>query len=199
MTSNSLSKNKKLLRNEMRQQRSQLSEEEINQTAWFINHQLWQLPELQRANRIGAYIGVNGEADCGEIFRSSWIRKKSTYVPILRKNRMLFAKLTSKTKLQNNHFGIPEPKVLLRDALRAKNLDVVLLPLVAFDLNGNRLGMGGGFYDRTLEQLRFRKYYRRPLLIGLAYDFQQTDAIHKEPWDIPLNALITESRILRFE
>jgi len=197
MTSNSAN-DKNILRKKMRQQRMQLSEAEIDHAAASINYQLWNVPALKRANRIAAYIGVNGEADCSEIFRSAWLRKKSTYVPILRKNRMLFAKLTSKTKLQNNHFGIPEPKVTTAEVVWPKNLDIILMPLVAFDSNGHRLGMGGGFYDRTLQQLRLREKYRRPLLIGMAYDFQLTGHIHKEDWDIPLHAVITETGFQHF-
>jgi len=199
MTSTEDSKNSKQeIRRRIRTERNTLTQDEIFDAAVSLNHHLWSLPQLSRATRIATYIGINGEADCSEIIRSAWQRQKQTYVPILRKNRMLFANLSADKKLKNNRFGIPEPEYRITDLLKPANLDVVLMPLVAFDGNGNRLGMGGGFYDRSLQQLQHRKVFRHPLLIGMAYDFQRVGHISAENWDIPLDAVITETGVSSF-
>jgi 5-formyltetrahydrofolate cyclo-ligase len=69
------------------------------------------------------------------------------------------------------------------------------MPLVAFDPSGNRLGMGGGFYDRTFSYLRNRKFWTKPLLIGIAYEFQRLDSLTPSPWDVPLQAIATEKSL----
>jgi len=189
---------KQKFRRQVRQQRLELTEQDINASAAAINYQLWQLPELARANRIAAYVAMNGEASCGAFLSCAWQRRKQTYVPILRKNDMFFAQLAADTNTQNNRYGIPEPIVARKTWLKPKNLDVILLPLVAFDSAGNRLGMGGGFYDRCLRALKHRKHFKRPLLVGVAYSFQRTATIPTESWDIPLDICVTESGVTRF-
>jgi 5-formyltetrahydrofolate cyclo-ligase len=85
-----------------------------------------------------------------------------------------------------------EPAVARKLMRLPQQLDAVIVPLLGFDNNGNRLGMGGGYYDRSFAFRKQRRAWRRPLLIGVAYSFQQVDAIQTEPWDIPLDAVITE-------
>jgi 5-formyltetrahydrofolate cyclo-ligase len=79
--------------------------------------------------------------------------------------------------------------------VRAQQLDLVLLPLVGFDESGNRLGMGGGFYDHSLSFLRNRKIWRKPNLVGIAHDFQRVDSLEAKPWDMPLEAVITDRAV----
>jgi 5-formyltetrahydrofolate cyclo-ligase len=79
--------------------------------------------------------------------------------------------------------------------MRARELDLILLPLVAFDESGQRLGMGGGFFDRSLAFLAWRQHWRKPHLIGLAYDFQKVAALPREPWDVPLDAVVTDQNV----
>lgn len=74
-------------------------------------------------------------------------------------------------------------------------LDLILMPLVAFDIQGNRLGMGGGYYDRTLEFLKIRRVWNKPFVTGIAYEFQKIDAIAFSSWDIPMNCIITDNNI----
>ena len=74
----------------------------------------------------------------------------------------------------------------------------LLVPLVAFDARGNRLGMGGGYYDRTLAYLRDRSHWRRPRIFGLAHALQRVDALPKNAWDIPVDGVITEREMHRF-
>ena len=112
---------------------------------------------------------------------------------------MHFCRFTSKSKLENNRFGIPEVIFSRKNSLTAKELDVVLMPLVGFDSKGNRLGMGGGFYDRTFSYLAQRRSMHKPKLIGLAYEFQHIDSLESEPWDIPLTAVVTEKTVYSFK
>lgn len=77
-------------------------------------------------------------------------------------------------------------------------LDLIILPLVAFDLSGNRLGMGGGFYDRTLSFKHQRCHWKGPKLIGIAHELQRVDLLPVNDWDIPLDAVITEQKLYQF-
>jgi len=186
------------LRHRLKTQRRQLSEQQIGETAASVNRQLWKLPELARGNRIGCYLSVNGEVNCDEFIRSAWMRKKRIFVPILRKSGMGFFQLNDDDSLQNNRFGIPEPLPKTSAYLSAKNLDIILLPLLGFDSKGNRLGMGGGYYDRLLAFTTARSRFRRPLLIGLGYDFQRAEALKKNNWDIPMHLIVTQGKTYRF-
>ena len=84
-----------------------------------------------------------------------------------------------------------------RRLLWARELDVIICPLVAVDLNGNRMGMGGGFYDTTLGK-GYRSGAKKPLKIGWCYDFQVVEQLQRQPWDVPLDGLITPSGIRWF-
>ena len=102
------------------------------------------------------------------------------------------------TPMAPNRFGIPEPDLPAASRCPVLALDLVLVPLVAFDEAGNRLGMGGGFYDRTFRYLRHRTCWRRPHLVGIAYDAQRVPAIDARRWDVPLDAVVTETALHRF-
>jgi len=108
---------------------------------------------------------------------------------------MHFAKYSNGQTLSKNRFGIPEPSRKVSGALPTFLLSTVLVPLVAFDLEGNRLGMGGGFYDRLFDRKRVK---RKPRLIGIAYEFQRVSHLPTESWDIPLDGVITEKSFYRF-
>jgi len=96
-----------------------------------------------------------------------------------------------------NRFGIPEPPLKHRHIRMPWGLELILLPLVAFDSDCNRLGMGGGFYDRTLAYLRHRCCWRRPRLIGVAHECQRVEGLPVNEWDVALDAVITERRVYR--
>lgn len=124
-----------------------------------------------------------------------WRMRKTAYLPVLSRlaaDHLWFAQASSGMELKTNHFGIPEPVVKTAELIRAHRLDLVLLPLVAFDAHGNRLGRGGGFYDRSLEFLRHRRYWKKPHLIGLAYEFQRLERVPTDDWDVLLDGVVTE-------
>lgn len=155
------------------------------------------LPALQKAQRIALYWPMDGEIDPRSLQKISRSGRRKFFLPTLRKfpgNILVFAPWHVGKPLPRNGFGIPEPRG--RRIFFARQMDVVLLPLTGFDAFGNRLGMGGGFYDRTLAFKKHSKA-RKPLLIGVAHACQQVNALRSEPWDVPLDLAVTDKNIFR--
>lgn len=155
---------------------------------------------LLNARRIGFYLPHRGEFDLGPLMRRAQTMRLTCCLPILpRRGRIMrFGRLDRTAyPMRTNRFGIPEPV----DArpLRARQLDLLLMPLVGFDTAGHRLGMGGGYYDATLAFMKRRRHWHRPRLIGIAYECQRVDALPHDPWDMPLDAVLTERRLYRFK
>jgi 5-formyltetrahydrofolate cyclo-ligase len=167
--------------------------------AWTRTHsrlvarRLWRLPVLARARRIACYLPVNGEVDCRFIIAAAWRRGRQVMLPVMRGRRLRFAPWRPGAPTRKNRFGIGEPAGPRRDEVDGRRLDVVVVPLVAFDTDGNRLGMGGGYYDRSFAFRLHRRRWRKPLLIGVAWQFQQAGTLAARAWDVPLDAVITES------
>ena len=185
------------LRRLMRSKRKQLTAAERRDAArrlarHFSSHRLFL-----HSGRIAAYFANDAELDPAPLLLRARTMKKTCYVPVLdtvQKNRLWFAQYDDAYPLVTNRFGIPEPAQSPRRYVSPLALDLILLPLVAFDPDGNRLGMGGGFYDRTLSFLMRRRRWQRPLLVGIAYEFQKITELQREPWDIPLHGIITDQR-----
>lgn len=188
------------LRQQKRRQRRQLPARVQQQHARAIARHLNRQPALRNAARIGCYLANDGEIATDYLINTAWQRGKQVYLPLLSPlgNSLFFAPYQPGTDMARNRFGIAEPGCHPAHWLRARQLDIILLPLVAFDETGNRLGMGGGFYDRTLAFLKHRLHRRRPMLIGLAHECQASDSIITRSWDIPLDAIATEERFMRF-
>jgi len=139
-------------------------------------------------DRFAIYWASDGELDTDPIARRLLAARKTVALPVVQSGRRLaFRRYHPATPLMSNRFGIPEPDPYAATPLAAAALDVVMLPLVAFDDRGNRLGMGGGYYDATLANRP------RALRIGLAHELQRCDALPSRAWDVPLDAVITES------
>jgi 5-formyltetrahydrofolate cyclo-ligase len=154
---------------------------------------------VRRAHRIACYLANDGEIDPGPAINLLRGGGRRILLPVLRGERLWFLPFEPGTPLAANRFGIPEPAVSARHRCPARDLDLVLVPLVAFDGAGNRLGMGGGFYDRTFAYLRTRAVWKRPQLIGVAYEFQRLEALPVQTWDIPLQGIATEKRLYNFD
>jgi 5-formyltetrahydrofolate cyclo-ligase len=151
-----------------------------------IVRRLHALAAYRRARSVALYWPADGEPDVRGIEAHARARGKRLYLPVVcHGGRMAFAPWVRGGRLRRNRYGIPEPAGGRR--VPAARLDLVFMPLVAFDAQGNRLGMGGGYYDRALAGRR-----RRPLLAGIAFACQQAEAIPIQPWDIPLTVVITE-------
>lgn len=157
-----------------------------------------QLSVLASSEHIALYLANDGELDTFPLIQALWQLGKTVYLPILHPftpGYLLFVRYDKDTLLYPNKFGIPEPLAECHRLLPVNQLDIVFTPLVAFDKCGNRLGMGGGFYDRTLSQLPPDS---RCQIIGLAHSCQQVEAVPTEAWDIPLKQIITPDQRFDF-
>ncbi len=189
--------NKPELRQRMRARRRALSLSERRRAARGLCQVLQSAPLFMRARRIGLYLANDGELDPLALMVLAWRRRKQVFLPVLQDRpfeRMWFAPYSPGDELVSNRYGIPEPG--WDAAVSGRCLDLVLMPLVAFDVKGNRLGMGGGYYDRSFAYLRRRRHWRRPLLLGVGYDFQQCPKLPGDVWDVPMDGVVTESRLL---
>lgn len=193
---------KRALRLKLRRKRFELSKQEQRQAARRLCQQLKHLPEIQRARRISLYLPVNGEIDPTPLL--SWFRQRNVdvYLPVLRPlsdNSLWFVAYHANTPMVKNRFGIPEPDTRFaaqrRNRLPAWALDTLIVPLVGFDAQANRMGMGGGFYDRSLAFMR--RPGPAPALIGVAHAFQQVESLPVEPWDVPLSAVVSDLGVVR--
>jgi 5-formyltetrahydrofolate cyclo-ligase len=181
------------LRQTIRARRRAVMPDEARRCALQLARVLRRSRLVRSSQRIAAYVAADGEMDPQYLIEDLWALGKAVYLPVLvpfTRNRLWFARYTSDTRLVINRFGIPEPD--RAELIRANALDLVLTPLVAFDHSGHRIGMGGGFYDRSFAFLRTRRHWRKPRLLGIAYSFQQQSAITAAPWDVPLDAIATE-------
>lgn len=182
------------IRRRMRRRRRALSGDERARAAWALAGALGQLNAFRAARRIAVFAASDGEIDLGCAMRRYPV--KSYFLPVVPprgRRRMLFARIEDDTTFKTNRYGILEPDVPVASLATAHALDLVLAPLVAFDRRGGRLGMGGGYYDATFEFLASRKCWREPELVGVAFSFQEVPRIEREPWDIPLAAIVTDA------
>jgi 5-formyltetrahydrofolate cyclo-ligase len=105
---------------------------------------------------------------------------------------MVFQRLLPGEKLRKNRFRILEPRANSAQQRKVWALDLVMLPLVGFDEYGGRLGMGAGFYDRSLAYLARRRQWRKPTLLGLAHECQKVDRLELASWDVAMQATVTD-------
>jgi 5-formyltetrahydrofolate cyclo-ligase len=189
---------KAAIRIKMRASRMRLSRDERRLAAERVTTNLTASRLFLVSRRIACYLPSDGEVDTSEIIERMWRMHKTVFLPVLsrmRHDRLWFAPTKPGMELAPNRYGIPEPKVVARDLVRAQEIDLILMPLVAFDAQGNRLGRGVGFYDRSLGFLRQRRYLRTPHLLGLAYDFQRVPKIRPDPWDVALDGVISDRAV----
>ena len=188
-------------RKQLRKQRASLDPTERLQRSRHLCQRLMQHHLFRNSRRIAAYLAADGEIDAHPLIETAWATGKQVYLPVLRPfggNRLWFARYEPDTPLVTNRYGIAEPDINHRQRIEAFALDLVLAPLVGFDARGNRLGMGGGFYDRSFSHLLCRRHWLKPRLIGLAFDFQQASRLPTQRWDVPLTAVATENRVTEF-
>lgn len=153
---------------------------------------------MARARRIAMYVPVGRELDSLPLAHQAWSRGRSLFLPVISGSAMRFAPFRPGTEMRPNQFGILEPVTHRGELLGARHLDVIVAPLVAFDEEGNRLGMGGGYYDRTLAFLSHRTSVRRPRFVALAFEIQKVEALPVEEWDVRLDVVVTEKSTYRF-
>ncbi len=189
------------IRQQKRLLRKTLSSTIQQQHSASLQQRVTQQQSYKNSKHIACYLANDGEIDPIQIIEHAWFNGKNIYLPILSplKNSLYFAPYTADSTFKMNRFGIPEPECHASQWKKAGQLDLLLLPLVAFDTAGNRIGMGGGFYDRTLAYLQHRTQWKKPRLIGLAHEIQKVAQLERQHWDIPLNIIITEKQCYRAE
>jgi 5-formyltetrahydrofolate cyclo-ligase len=154
-------------------------------------------PELKRAQHIGIYWPMDGEIDPRPLLQR--FPTKRFYLPVLpraARNTMTFLHWPGARLRYRNRYGIPEPVAGRSEQRTPAQLDLVLLPLVAFDPKGARLGMGGGYYDRSFAFKRINPG-KGPQLVGIAHQLQCVAQLPVESWDIPLVLVATDERLYR--
>ena len=193
---------KRALRRLLRRKRQALSQHEQHMAAQKLCQRLKTLPEIRRARRLSVYLPVKGEIDPTPLI--PWLRQRNValYLPVLRPfstNQLWFVAYRPDTPMVKNRFGIDEPDAQFsaqrRNRLPAWALDTLIVPLVGFDANANRMGMGGGFYDRSLAFMH--RPGPSPTLIGVAHACQQVASLPVEPWDVPLQAVVSDQGTVR--
>lgn len=192
---------KNSLRQTIREQRRQINYYDQRLAADQLASRVIASRLLHKFKRVACYLASDGEIDTLPLIETLWSLNKQVYLPVVSHlpwEPLWFAPVNPDSDLKINRFGILEPDIHPGKRVTARQLDLILMPLVAFDIAGNRLGMGQGFYDRSLKFLNHRKFWRRPLLSGIAYDFQCVKKIDSEPWDIPLHCAITDQRLIKF-
>jgi 5-formyltetrahydrofolate cyclo-ligase len=186
------------LRRRLRLARRSLTPAEQRRHARQLARLLGKHPGFLRAKRIGAYLSSDGELDPRDLLGLAHRRHKGCYLPVLRphpKKKLWFVRYRPGDRLTPNVYGIPEPRLRNHHIRLPWALDILLMPLVGFDAAGNRLGMGGGYYDRTLAYLLQRRLWRRPTLVGIAHECQRVERLEPAPWDVPLDLVATEERV----
>jgi len=188
--------NKKQLRAQLRRARRALSERQRRHAADGLRRVAMTQGLLLNRRRIGFYASTHEEMNLMPLLNQALWLGKACFLPIVPwkfQRRLGFSRLTPLPRWYLNRFGIHEhwtPR-----PVRAWQLDLLFVPLVGFDEACHRLGMGGGFYDASLAYLRRRTVWRKPLLVGVGYECQKAGEIPVDPWDMHLDAVITEQRI----
>lgn len=183
------------LRRRVRALRRRLSPQQQRDHSLRVARRLRTLPAFRRAERVALYLSMDGEVDLAPLIRDLWDRGRRCYLPVLRRTRpgrLWFVEYRPGQCLVANKYRIPEPALTSAPRVPPWGLDLILLPLVAFDHQCRRLGMGGGYYDRSLAYLRQRTSWRSPRLLGIAHECQRVDQLIPRPWDIRLQAVVTE-------
>lgn len=196
-----LKNERKNLRTSILSKRNVLTHQEKQHASDLISKQLSGKLFFLRSKRIAFYFANGGEVDTSRLLEKALSLGKECYLPILhptKQNQMWFGRYEPGNALDKNRYGILEPCPTTSSLISPRDLDLVITPLVAFDDKGNRLGMGGGFYDRTFSFLLEEKR-GKPKLVGLAYEFQHVPEIDTHPNDVPLDIVFTENAIYSFE
>jgi len=189
------SKDRVLLRRTLTHQRRQLSHANLNRAGRSLAVQARSYLPLFAAKRVASYAPMQGEIS--PLILTNRLVNSALYLPRIVNypaRRILFYQVSELTS--QNRFSIREPKPVGRP-LTANQFDAMLVPLVAFDRRGNRLGMGGGFYDTALSFRLDHPTQRRPVLIGLAHHFQEVKSLTQQSWDVPLDVIITDRDVIR--
>ncbi|KTF15709.1 5-formyltetrahydrofolate cyclo-ligase [Pseudoalteromonas sp. H105] len=192
--------NRANLRQEVRKRRQKLSKIEQKNAAEHLKVNFIQHLKRYKTTKnlhIGIYLSNDSELDTSLLIKELWSINHHLHLPVIHPfngTTLYFQRYEENSPMTPNRYGILEPKLNCSQICPLQDLDYLLMPLVAFDNHGNRLGMGGGFYDKTLARYH-RENWQTPQLIGLAHQCQHVESLPVEPWDVPLNFIITPQKI----
>ncbi len=189
------------VRREMRARRRSISSRDRTLTSERFASIARRSGLLKPGLQLALYLPYGSEADPSALLRCARKLRCAVHLPLItnyRRSQMRFVPYDQGDRLVRNRYGILEPLARRLDSVSVRRLDVIFIPVVAVDRSGSRIGSGAGFYDRALHHLRGSRTWRRPKLIGLAFDFQLIERIQRQPWDVPLDALLTEKNLYRF-
>jgi 5-formyltetrahydrofolate cyclo-ligase len=190
---------KPALRRLLRQRRRSLTGSQQKTAATALTLRILNSDWFHHSRHIAFYLANDGEIDPALLLATALEMGKQCYLPRivdLASPHMVFGHYRRGDRLTKNSFGIAEP-LRHKATLLPQQLDLVLLPLVGFDANGGRLGMGGGFYDRSLA-FKLQQPKAKPRLIGLAHELQRVDELENNSWDVPLDGVATDSATYDF-
>jgi 5-formyltetrahydrofolate cyclo-ligase len=157
-----------------------------------IANRVVRMPAFVHSRLVACYLSIGSEVDTSAIILRAWRMKKRIFVPNTRGGGQLtFHEIRPDSEFASGPFGIPQPTG--GAVLAASRFDLVIVPVVAFDSDHHRIGMGGGYYDRTFSFLRHRKLFLKPKLVGVAFECQKIEKIAPNPWDIGLFRIFTEA------
>lgn len=187
-------------RQRLKAARGELSQSQQITAARDLVQQVMMQPEVERARTVGAYFSFGTELNTEPLLQALLDAGKRVCLPVLHpftQGHLLMLHYDLNSQLVANRYGIPEPALRCPDVVPFTQIDCLLTPLVGFDAAGNRMGMGGGFYDRTLASWQ-RGRYPGLSVFGLGHDCQFVERLPVQPWDVPLPAVITPSQCWRF-
>jgi 5-formyltetrahydrofolate cyclo-ligase len=180
------------LRARVLHKRCELSHEFVTEASQLVASRIVALTAFEDARVVAAYSAFKNEIDPLEILKTALSAEKQALLPVLVKGKKLnFAPFRPDEASCENRYGIKEPACKEGRLVQINSVGLILVPLVCFDRNCNRIGMGAGYYDRTLADAS----ENRPIKIGLAYEMQRIDSVPVHPWDIALDLVVTEKEI----
>ena len=182
----------KEIRKELRKTRRSIDQPTRKKRGRQLLYQCQKNSIFRNAKHVAIFIPNDGEIETSNTINFLTHQGYLVYLPILVREKLKFAKMGE--KYRKNRFGIDEP--IYSPLIGAHRMDIILMPLVGFDKHKNRLGMGGGFYDKTLSFHKQLKNFRVPKLFGLAFDSQEVDNLISKPWDVAVDGIITPTRFI---
>lgn len=181
---------KRKLRQVMLAKRRTLTYEEQRASGHLIQQAFIALPAFASARIIAIYSSMGGEVETGEVLEAALKEGRIVLFPVVCGEHLRFIKVSDPAEMAKGAFGISEP-CLTGEAYEPDRADLIVVPGVAFDRAGKRIGFGKGYYDRALHHLE-----GSGRLVGFCYDFQLVNEIVAEPHDVSVDVIITEKRVL---
>ena len=186
---------KKEIRNKIINNRNNLTEIEITEKSNIIFHKLKEMDLYKNAHNVMLYISFNNEVTTNTIIEDLFHANKRVFIPVTvseTKELIVSELLSLEEDLEIGNFGVLEPKKACLRPFSPKELDLIIVPGVAFDSRGYRIGYGAGYYDRFLPQVP-----NNVPKVSIAFDLQIIDFVPSETYDIPVEYIITENRTIK--